>query len=87
MEEKEKTPGRAFTPEQKFEIVRNIERYATIKEGLQKYQIADSLYRKWKRQLMVGVRASMRNAGPVKSPDLKKLEEENRKLKEVVLNQ
>jgi hypothetical protein len=36
---------------------------------------------------MVGVRASMRNSRPVKSPDLKRLEEENRKLKEVVLNQ
>ncbi len=30
--------------EQKFEIVRDIERHATVKEGLQKYQIADSLY-------------------------------------------
>jgi len=29
----------------------------------------------------------MRNSRPVKSPDLKRLEEENRKLKEVVLNQ
>lgn len=87
MEEKEKIPRRVFTPEQKFEIVRDIERHATVKEGLQKYQIADSLYRKWKRQLMVGVRASMRNSRPVKSPDLKRLEEENRKLKEVVLNQ
>jgi len=87
MEEKEKAPRRAFTPEQKFEIVRDVERHATIKEGLQKYQIADSLYRKWKRQLMVGVRASMRNTRAVKSPNLKKLEEENRKLKEVVLNQ
>lgn len=87
MEEKERIPRRVFTPEQKFEIVRDIERHATVKEGLQKYQIADSLYRKWKRQLMVGVRASMRNTRPVKSPDLKRLEEENRKLKEVVLNQ
>jgi hypothetical protein len=40
MEEKEKAPRRAFTPEQKFEIVRDVERHATIKEGLQKYRIA-----------------------------------------------
>jgi len=86
MEEK-KAPRRIFTPEQKFEIVQDIERHASIKEGLQKYQIVDSLYWKWKRQLMVGVRASMRNTKPLKSPDLKRLEEENRKLKEVVLNQ
>jgi len=87
MEEKERPIRRSFTPEQKFEIVKDIERHPTLKEGLQKYQLADSLYRKWKRQLMVGVRASMRNTKPLKSPDLKRLEEENRKLKEVVLNQ
>jgi transposase-like protein len=45
MEEK-KAPRRIFTPEQKFEIVQDIERHASIKEGLQKYQIVDSLY--WK---------------------------------------
>jgi hypothetical protein len=35
----------------------------------------------------VGVNASLRNTKPLKSPDLKKLEEDNRKLKELVLNQ
>jgi hypothetical protein len=45
------------------------------------------VYYKWKRQLKVGVRASLRNSRPLKSTDLKGLEAENRKLKEVVLNQ
>ncbi len=45
------------------------------------------MYSKWKRQLSVGINTSLRNSKPLKSPDLKKLEEENRKLKEVVLNQ
>ena len=35
----------------------------------------------------VGVRATLRNGRPLKSVDLKRLEGENRKLKEVVLNQ
>ena len=35
----------------------------------------------------MGINASLRNAKPLKSPDPKKLEEENRKLKELVLNQ
>jgi len=35
----------------------------------------------------VGINASLRNTKPLKSPDLKRLEEENRKLKEVVLSQ
>lgn len=41
MEEKETVPRRAFTSEHKFEIVRDIERHATIKEGLQKHRIAE----------------------------------------------
>ena len=45
------------------------------------------MFYKWKRQLAVGINASLRNAKPLKSPDPKKLEEENRKLKELVLNQ
>ena len=46
------------------------------------------MYHKWKRQLSVGINASLRNSRPLKSPDLKRLEEENRKLKciEPVIN-
>jgi transposase-like protein len=83
----EKKIRRVFTPEQKFEILRDIQTFATVKEGLEKYQLQYSVYRKWKRQLEVGVRASLRNSRPTKPADLKRLEAENRKLKEVVLNQ
>lgn len=78
---------RIFTPEQKFEILKDIERCQTIKEGLAKHQLADSVYYKWKRQLEVGVRASLRNSRPLKLAGLKRLEAENRKLKEALLNQ
>jgi transposase-like protein len=78
---------RLFTPEQKFEILKDIERCPRIKEGLAKHQLADSVYYKWKRQLEVGVRASLRSRRPLKSADLKRLEAENRKLKEALLNQ
>ncbi len=89
MEEKQeaKKVRRIFTPEQKFEILKDIQGCATIKEGLERHRIAHSLYLKWKRQLEVGVRASLRNGRPWKSADLRRLEAENRKLKEVVLNQ
>jgi len=89
MEEKQEVRKvrRKFTPEQKFEILKDIERCRTIKEGLAKHHLADSVYYKWKRQLEVGVPASLRNGRPVKSADLKRLEAENRKLKEIVLNQ
>ena len=90
MEEKAdwgKKVRRIFTAEQKFEILKDIERCKTIKEGLSKHQLADSVYYKWKRQLEVGVRASLRNGRPVQSAEIKRLETENRKLKEALLNQ
>ena len=83
----ERKVRRTLTPEQKFEILKDIERCRTIKEGLAKHEIVDSLYRKWKRQLAVGVRASLRNSRALKPADLRRLEAENRRLKEVVLNQ
>jgi len=83
----QKKVRRIFTPEQKFEILKDIERCATIKEGLAKHQLQYSVYHKWKRQLAVGVGASLRNSRPLKSMDLRRLEAENRKLKEAVLNQ
>jgi len=89
MEERQegKKVRRIFSPEQKFEILKDIEGGKTIKVGLAKHQVGQSLYHKWKRQLEVGVRASLRNSRALKPVDLKRLEAENRKLKEVVLNQ
>ncbi|OPY72665.1 MAG: Integrase core domain protein [Syntrophorhabdus sp. PtaU1.Bin002] len=87
MENSSSKPRRRFTPEQKYEIIRDIEYYPTIREGLVKHGINSGLFYKWKRQLAVGINASLRNTKPLKSPDLKKLEEENRKLKEVTLSQ
>lgn len=83
----EKKVRRLFTPEQKYTILQEISTFPTIKEGLAKYQLHHSVYQKWKRQLAVGIRASLRNSKPLKPPDLKKLETENRKLKEIILNQ
>lgn len=78
---------RVFTPEQKFAMLKDIETFPTVQEGLAKYQLCHSVYQKWKRQLTVGVRASLRNTKPLKAPDLRRLEAENKQLKEVVLTQ
>ncbi len=83
----ERKARRVFSAEQKFEILKDIERCATLREGLAKHGLHYSVFRTWKRQLEVGVRASLRNGRPLKSVDLRRLEAENRKLKEVVLNQ
>jgi transposase-like protein len=87
MEQANQKPRRHFTPQQKYEIIKDIECSPNIKEGLDKHRIGSSMYYKWKRQLSVGINASLRNTKPVKSTELKKLEEENRKLKEVILQQ
>jgi transposase-like protein len=83
----EKKARRVFSAEQKFEILKDIERCATLREGLAKHGLQYSVFRTRKRQLEVGVRASLRNGRPLKSVDLRRLEAENRKLKEAVLNQ
>lgn len=80
-------PKRRFTPEQKADIVRSIQEAPSIQAGLDKFEITSSLYYKWSRQLQVGIKASLRNSKPLKSHDQKRLEEENRYLKEIVLNQ
>ncbi len=82
-----KMPRRRFTSQQKYAMLKDIEKHATIREGLAKYELEYSVYHRWKRQLEVGVHASLRNGRPVKSREVKRLEAENRKLKEVVLNQ
>jgi len=87
VEQNNQKPRRKFTPEQKYEIIKDIESSPIIRDGLAKYGITSGLYYKWKRQLKVGINASLRNAKPLKFPDLKRLEEENRKLKEVILSQ
>jgi transposase-like protein len=87
METRTPKPRRRSTPEQKYEIIKDIERHPTTREGLTKHNLSSSMYCKWKRQLKVGINASLRNTKPLKFPDLKKLEEKNRKLKELVLNQ
>jgi transposase-like protein len=87
MEQSLQKPRRNFTPEQKYEIIKDIESCPSVRGGLEKHHIRSSMYYKWKRQPRVGINASLRNTKPLKSPDLKKLEEENRKLKEVILSQ
>jgi transposase-like protein len=82
----QRKPKRIFTPEQKFQILSDIDRCLSIKDGLAKHQITSSLYYKWKRQLEVGVNASLRNSKPIKPQETKDLQRENRLLKEMVLN-
>jgi len=83
----EKKMRRYFNAEQRYEILKDIEGCGTVKEGLEKHDLQYSVYRRWKRQLEVGVRHSLRGGRPAKDPEQKRLAAENRRLKEIVLNQ
>jgi transposase-like protein len=82
----QRKPRRSFTAEQKFSILQDIQAIG-LKKGIEKYGISTTLYYKWKRQLEVGIHASLRNSKPLKPANQRELEVQNRQLKEIVLNQ
>lgn len=79
-------PRRSFTPQQKFEMVQDILSRPKIQDGLDSYELNSATFNKWRRQLQVGINASLRNSRPPKDIYVKNLEKENRYLKEMVLN-
>ena len=87
----EKRAKRFFTPEQKFQILQGIE--ADIKGGMKvgealiKHDISNANYSKWRRQLSVGVKSSLRNGKAPADRDKRRLEREIERLKEIVLAQ
>lgn len=81
-----KRPRRSFTAEQKFAMLQDIQAIG-LKKGLEKHGISSALYYKWKRQLEVGIHASLRNGKPVKPANQRELEVRVRQLTEIVLNQ
>ena len=89
--ESKRRPKRTFTPEQKADIVRTIQ--ADIKNGLtassaiEKAGIVPSMYRKWKRQLEVGIHSSLRNGKPPIDKERRSLEKRIAKLEAIVLEQ
>lgn len=86
-----KRAKRNFTPEQKADIVNQIEadRRAgmTSANAISKHDISATLYAKWRRQLAVGINSSLRNNKPPQDPQKKQLEREIKKLREIVLSQ
>lgn len=84
-------PKRHFTPEQKANIVNQIDtdrkNGMTFKDAVLKHDIYDSLYMKWKHQLSVGINASLRNGKAPPDVEKKKLINEVKKLQKIVLSQ
>ncbi len=82
---------RHFTPEQKANIVNQIETDRrdgmSLTDAIEKQDIYASLYAKWRRQLAVGIHSALRNNKAPVDVDKRNLEREVKKLREVVLSQ
>ncbi len=86
-----KRTKRSFTPEQKANIVNQIETDRrsglTLNAAIQKHDIYISLYSKWKHQLAVGIHSSLRNNKAPADTEKKQLKIEVQKLRAIVLSQ
>jgi transposase-like protein len=82
---------RIFSPEQKAAIVHQIE--TDVKGGMkltaavEKQAIAYSMFSKWKRQLQVAVKSSLRNGKAPLDKDKKQMEQRIARLERLVLSQ
>lgn len=86
-----KKKKRTWTAEQKFNMLSAIE--ADIKSGLnqtqaiEKQSISYGNFSKWKKQLAVGVKSSLRAGRAPLDKNTKRLEREVEKLKEIIVAQ
>jgi transposase-like protein len=84
-------PKRIFSPEQKAAIVHQIE--TDVKGGMktmeavEKHAIGYGLFSKWKKQLQVAVKSSLRNGKAPIDKEKKKMEQRIARLERLVLSQ
>lgn len=86
-----KKPKRVFSPEQKVAILNQIETSTksgmTTVSAVEKAGIAYSVFSKWKRQLSVGIKSSLRNGKAPADKEKKMLERKVARLEALVLSQ
>ena len=84
-------PKRQFTPEQKANIVNQIDTDRrcgmTFEAAVEKNNIAGSLYFKWKRKLEVGIKSSLRNGKPAVDVEKRQMMSDIKKLRSIVMSQ
>lgn len=90
MEQKKKAK-RVFSPEQKANILHQIE--MDLKNGMStqaavsKQGIAYSVFAKWRKQLSVGIKSSLRNGKAPVDKEKKEMEKKIARLEKLVLSQ
>lgn len=86
-----KRAKRSWTAEQKFNILQAIESDVrsgfTQTQAIEKQGISYSNFSKWKRQLSVGVKSSLRSGKAPMDKEKKRLERENERLRQIIVEQ
>lgn len=77
---------RQFTPEEKYSILQESEREG-ITETSRKYNLAHSVLNYWKKKYLLKGRDGLKPGYKKIDPQLRALEEENARLKNIVANQ
>ena len=77
---------RKFTPEERLAILQEGERVGRS-ETYRKYNIAPSLYDRWRKKYLSQGMAGLKNAHKRIDPEKRALEEENERLKKIVAKQ
>lgn len=77
---------RQFTPEEKYSILQEAEREG-ITETARKYNLAHSVLNYWKKKYLLKGRDGLKPGYKKIDPQLRALEEENARLKNIVANQ
>lgn len=77
---------RKFTPEERLSILQEGQREGRA-ETLRKYNIAPSLYARWRKKYLTGGIDGLKSRYKRIDPEVKLLEEENERLKRIVAKQ
>jgi transposase-like protein len=76
--------AKRFTPQQKFQVLREWERSGNGVEVAEKYQIHPQTLYRWRKALEQGAQAFLSGKKTRLDPRIKKLEKENQRLKEAL---
>ena len=77
---------RVFSVEEKMQIIREAEEYGTT-ETCRKYEVANSLYYRWKGQFNARGIEGLQGQYHRVDPEVRELEKENERLKKIVARQ
>ena len=77
---------RKFSPEDRLSIIQESERQGRT-ETLRKYNLAPSLFDRWRRKYLSGGTDGLKNAYRRIDPQVRELEEENERLKRIIAKQ